>query len=605
MFLFIFILFIINPLLNLLSNINNQFDHAWVLSEVELVTIWCMMIVSISVPTVGLARWLYPILIGFRYFSTPENDWRALFGHYFPEWLAPTDPYAIRYFYEQLPDGSPVPYWVWFKPILFWMGVIGGLWLLMITLSTIFRQQWIEREKYSFPLAELPSELAKQQLVGSRSSRFLKQKMMWVSISIPVVIHTCNGINFYIPNFPAFPLKLNLNIYLNEKPWSVVRPMWLFLFPSVIGFTYLVRLDVSLSIWFFFLFYRLQLVTASTLGIPMEQSMGYVSKAYASHMEMGGYVVAVAYFFWTGRRYLFEILWSFFSRTRSDPNQPIAEPWVLPCLAIGILLPSLLLYSAGASLLLSMGVIILMGITSIMLTYIVVAGGVIHINSSFRAFDFFHTALGSSKISLNSLAVLSIPSAIFRTKRGLLMPHVSNAFKMAIASNIKGQQLLTTMVLSITLAVILTSFFFLKLVYQHGALSLQYWTFMTAPIVPFRWLETQFQTPTKTNWVNLSFVITGAVGTGWLYWMRNQFVWWPFHPIGFIASPGEFALNNLWFSIFMGWTLKKILLGVGGLKTFQKSKPFFVGLVLGDCIIGGVWAIVGLVVGEGYTMLPG
>ena len=83
--------------------------------------------------------------------------------------------------------------------------------------------------------------------------------------------------------------------------------------------------------------------------------------------------------------------------------------------------------------------------------------------------------------------------------------------------------------------------------------------------------------------------------------MRNQFVWWPFHPIGFIASPREFALNNLWFSIFMGWTLKKILLGVGGLKTFQKSKPFFVGLVLGDCIIGGVWAIVG----EGYTTLPG
>ena len=185
------------------------------------------------------------------------------------------------------------------------------------------------------------------------------------------------------------------------------------------------------------------------------------------------------------------------------------------------------------------------------------------------------------------------------------MPHVSNAFKMTIASNIKGQQLLTTMVLSITLAVILTSFFFLKLVYRHGALNLQYWTFMTAPIVPFRWLETQFQTPTETNWVNLGFVITGAIGTGWLYWMRSQFVWWPFHPIGFIASPGEFALNNIWFSIFVGWVLKKILLGTGGLKSFQKAKPFFIGLVLGDCFIGGVWAIVGLVVGEGYTMLPG
>ena len=52
----------------------------------------------------------------------------------------------------------------------------------------------------------------------------------------------------------------------------------------------------------------------------------------------------------------------------------------------------------------------------------------------------------------------------------------------------------------------------------------------------------------------------------------------------------------------MGWTLKKNLLGVGSLNTFQKSKPFFVGLVLGDCIIGGVWAIVDLVVDEGYTI---
>ena len=56
---------------------------------------------------------------------------------------------------------------------------------------------------------------------------------------------------------------------------------------------------------------------------------------------------------------------------------------------------------------------------------------------------------------------------------------------------------------------------------------------------------------------------------------------------------------------FYGVDFEKNLLGVGGLKTFQKSKPFFVGLVLGDCIIGGMWTIVGLVVGEGYTMLPG
>jgi len=605
MFLLILILFIINPLLNLLSTGKNEHRRNWMLSETELVTIWCMMLVSISIPTVGLARWLYPILVGFRYFATTENDWQTLFDGYFPDWLAPTDPQAIQYFYEKLPHGLPVPYWAWFKPILFWMGVIGGLWLLMITLSVIFRQQWIQREKYTFPLAQLPSELVKNPPAGVVFNVLLKKRLLWISISIPVFVHTCNGLNFYLPNFPAFPLKFNLNSYLTEKPWSAARPMWLFLFPSVIGFTYLVRLDVALSIWFFFLFYRLQLVIATAFGIPMEQSMGYTSKAYASHLEMGGYIVAVTYFIWAGRQHLAQILWSCLSRNRFDLNQPIAEPWLLPFLMIGILLPSSLLHSAGANFLLCIGVIGLMGISSIMLTYIVIAGGIIHINSSFRAFDFYYTAFGSNRISPNSLAILSVPSAIFRTKRGFLMPHISNAFKMATVSNLKGQQLLSAMMLALTLSVVLTSFFFLKLVYQQGALNLQYWTFMTAPLVPFRWLEVQFQSPSETDWINIGFVALGAVSMCWLYWIRNQFIWWPFHPIGFVASPGEFALNNLWFSICLGWMLKVFLLKFGGLKAFQRAKPFFIGLVVGDCLIGGIWAIVGLIVGEGYTMLPG
>ena len=354
MFMLILIMISINPLLKAVES-RFQPRPSWAFSQVELVTIWCMMLVSIGIPTVGLARWLFPILVAFRYFATPENDWQPLFDRYFPDWLTPTDTPAIRYFYEKLPSGSSTPYLAWLKPLLFWMGVIGGLWLLMITLSVFFRKQWIEREMYTFPLAQLPSDLVQPPATDAYLNILLKNGLLWASFAIPVLVHTFNGLNFYFPNFPAFPLKLRLDAYLTEKPWIVARPLWLYLFPSVIGFTYLVRLDVALSIWAFFLFYRLQLVMGTTLGIPMEQSMGYGSRAYASHMEMGGYMVAVGYFVWSGRSYLMPTILAFFKRQPLVHTEPISEPWLLPCLLVGILLPSVLLHLAGASLLLCIG----------------------------------------------------------------------------------------------------------------------------------------------------------------------------------------------------------------------------------------------------------
>ena len=50
-----------------------------------------------------------------------------------------------------------------------------------------------------------------------------------------------------------------------------------------------------------------------------------------------------------------------------------------------------------------------------------------------------------------------------------------------------------------------------------------------------------------------------------------------------------------WFSIFVSWAIKFIVLRLGGLKLHRQSIPFFLGLVLGEFVVGSMWSIRGVV----------
>lgn len=571
----------------------------------ELATIWCIMLVTIGIPTVGLARWLFPILVGFRYFATPENEWREIFYPHIPSWLSPSDEKAVKYFYEALPSGMPIPWSSWVKPLAYWIGLIFLIWAMMICLSVIFRRQWVEREKYAFPLTQLPLEMIRSDNDNRLLNSFFRNRLLWLGIAIPSVIHIVNGLHFYFPTIPQIPVRIDLNPALYEKPWSAARPLWLYLFPSVIGFTYLINLDVALSLWLFFLIYRLELVIGTAMGLTMTQSMGYGGREFAAHQEMGAFMVAVIFFVWLGRKHFKMVFRSLYSRRDvDDQHEPLPYRWAMLILIFSIVLAAAMLKAAGVSFLLGILVLVFMGISSIILTWLVIAGGVLHVNSSFRAIDVFYTVMGSSRMT-SSLPVIMIPSSIFRTKRGFLMPNIANALKLSDSVNLNSRHLLAVMVGALIFSVPLTCYFFLRMSYTVGGSNLQYWTYSTAPLTPFRWLTTVLRNPTDTNWNNVGFIGVGAVVMFFLFFMRYRFFWWPLHPIGYVSAPGEWPMNNLWFSMLLGWLVKMVILKYGGLRMYRKARPVLLGLVLGDCIVGGIWSIVAMIVGKGYTMLPG
>jgi len=78
--------------------------------------------------------------------------------------------------------------------------------------------------------------------------------------------------------------------------------------------------------------------------------------------------------------------------------------------------------------------------------------------------------------------------------------------------------------------------------------------------------------------------------------LRIRFTGWPLHPIGYAMGP-SWPMIQLWFSIMVGWLMKWLILRWGGMRMFRQARPFFLGLVLGEFVVAGVWIVVDSITG--------
>jgi hypothetical protein len=131
---------------------------------------------------------------------------------------------------------------------------------MLLCLNSIQRSQWIAKEKLSYPIAQLPIEMTK--------SGFFNQKLLWIGFSVVALIQILNGLHFLFPFVPRIPLKISNfgSTVFTTKPWNAIGWLPLFFYPWVIGLTFFVPLDLSFSVWFFFLLTKSQLVIGLVFG---------------------------------------------------------------------------------------------------------------------------------------------------------------------------------------------------------------------------------------------------------------------------------------------------------------------------------------------------
>ena len=568
----------------------------------ELLIIWGMMLIASGIPSSGLMRYLIPLAVSPFYFATPENEWATLFHQHLPEWMVVSDPKAVFYFYEQLPEGDAIPWRAWLKPIVGWSVFVLIFYFVTICWTVLLRKQWIEYERFTFPLVQLPVEMFQTPSGGSLVNRFFKSRLMWCGFAIPVLLHGLKGLHLYFPSTPNPPLYFPIAQFFTEKPFSALA-WWpsvnLFIYPSVIAVVYLLTLEISFSFWFFFLLGKMETVLIYATGSKVNQWN------FHQNQQMGGFLIFIVLILWSGKRHFTRAFTAIFKPKRTnDTHEPLSYAFAVFGLILGILALCLICTTAGMSFWVALFILVLfLGLTTVM-TWMVANGGLLFVLYSFLPGEYLITLFGSSRVNASSWTLVAYERVLMFDMREILMPSVMNNFKLADPLRLKQRPFLIAMGIAIVLAIGVSYYASIDLAYTHGAVNLQHWTYMISTTSPFNRLTSILQHPTGIELERLgSFIFGGAAMFG-MFWMRQYYLWWKLHPIGYLMMT-SYATYCFWGSFFIGWLLKYTVLKFGGVAQYRKLRPFILGVVLGECFIGGIWIIVGLITGIGYRLLPG
>lgn len=575
----IFCLFIVT-LLNLLLK---KFSPRSALSQGELLTSYTILMIATSVSGHDFSQTIFCTLGTAHWSATPENEWRELFWRYVPRWLTVNDDKILREFYEGQSTFYISEYIKgWLRPMLWWTSFLTVVGFVMLCINVVVRKQWLERERLTYPLVHLPIEMTSEDSKGS----FLRNRLLWLGFGIAFGLDLLNGLSYLFPVVPKIGLSHNLAQHFVEKPWNSINRFSLHLNPYAIGLAFPIPLDLLFSCWLFYLIWKLESVLGSVFGVNMP---GY---PFSDQQILGSYLGITLVTLWIGRKPFWEVLKKVVGKSKiDDSDEPMSYRAAVLGGIAGMIFLVVFAYQAGMSVLFALAFFgIYFGILFSFTRMRAELGPPLQGIHYSGPFQLIVAAVGSRQISVQTLTAAAPYWTFTKEFRNYPMPFQLEGFKMAERSGINTRRLWKVMMLSVAIGVFLTFWAFLQLNYKWGGVgawrgrsaynTIQRW--VTIPTTP----DTSFLSATGFGFI---FVIINTV-------LRLRFIWWPLHPLGYPLA-GYYHFDKLWFPFFISWLCKSTILRFGGMKAYRKAIPFFLGLVLGEFVMGSIWGILGLATG--------
>lgn len=584
LFFLILLVLLVNPLLKRVAR-GSEFSVS------ELALIFMMIAASSVVPGYGMMEFLFPYIATPLYYATPENQWMETIVPNLPSWAYLSDRGAAMDFFAGS-SGGEIPWRAWLTPAGFWIAFSLTFFFVLTCWGVILRRQWVEHERYAFPLVQVPAYIIQR-------NSFFRNRLLWIGVVIAFTAHLLRGLHMYFPSVPYLRLQYSLAPFFPDKPWNaLVRGwgLWARIYFSVIGVTYFLRLDVALSLWFFFTFYKFQQMFFSAFAI---------TGVSTQHQVMGADVVLIFFLLWMSKRHIREVLRRVFLKDKGvdDSNEPLSYRFALAGMGVGFIAFLAMCHILGMSLWVSAIFIFLLWAMATIVTWMVANAGVLMVNVGFTPFWFMTTFFDPRTVGARNLTLLAYDrSSESAWTAESLMPFVLQNFKLADQVNLGKRRIPPLMALAILVGVAAAFYGSLQFIYRQGAQNLC-WVYTVTGRRSLEQANYAINLSQGSNIVGTYTALFGAGFMGFLLFMRYRFLWWPFHPIGY-AIGVTYAPFHLWFSILVGWAIKVCTLKFGGLGIYRRYIPFFLGLIIGEYFMAAFWVFVGIFTGIGYWGIP-
>ena len=556
------------------------------LNQGELLTIYVMTMIGSSLSGCDALQTLVHLMSSPFHFATPENEWKELFHAHIPNWLSVSDEKVLEGFFE---GNSSFWLWenfrAWLPRIAVWTGFTSLLLFTTLCLNIIFRKQWIENEKLAYPIVKLPYEIARER--GS----VLKRRMFWIGFSVAAIINIINGLSFIFPQIPMIPVKARW-IRFSGRPWNSIRFFSISFYPFVVGMGFLMPLGLSFSCWFFFLFWKVEQVVGRALALPN----------FPSEFEQtsGVWMGILLFVLWMERGYLKGVFRRIVTKNKAeDLKEPLSYRIAFLGVVLGFSAIVLFFVKAGMSPWFAVLYFLIYFALAIMIARIrAELGPPIHDMMGAGPDNMMVSIFGTRRLQAHNLTLVSLLHWINRVSyRNFPMAHQLEGFKLAEQGNINTRRLSYAMILAVLMGTVSGFFVVLNFSYDLGSAVKLGGPARNYTMEGYRRLTSWLSYPTETDFRGLTYMLSGFIFSVSLLLMRTRFLWFPLHPIGYAVSYW-WAMSLLWFPIFLSFMIKTAILRFGGINMYRKAVPFFLGLMLGEYAIGGVWSIIAICIGK-------
>jgi len=562
-------------------------------------------IVLVAGPLIGATTmgWMLVCTLQYYYLSRVYTIWQSAFLQYVPPWFAPSDPAAAEAFFH---GGTAVPWALWWEPLAAWTAFMVALFACVFCIFALLQRQWIEHERLSFPLAQIPLTLVGSAGPGQprAPARLPTSWVFWGGVAVSFGLTFLHELSQRWPAVPAIPMgPLPLMRAQRVGPLAGMGEVTLFLWPWVIGIAYLIPKELSFSAWFFWwVLVAVNIFAVMGGAEPIGPADIWNSTFPAPRYQGGGAMVMIGLWaIWIARRHLARVLRSALSGRagHDDPNEAI--PHRLALAGIVLAFAGMVYFCCAAGCRLAVALVLMLGLVG---WYVVWA--------RLRA----ETGLGFSTFPLGLFAAMRVPlgNVAFRTpefvtanslrwayaKGGGMIYEVCTgnaleAMKIADSAGINKRRLMVGVLVGFLLTLAAALFVFLTGIYHYGWFELQRLNtgYMQEIIADGNRIVAYVMDPSDTDVNGAIAMGTGAAITLVLGLMRLRFWWWPFHPIGYMAAM-SWDLYWYWLPFLIGWACKTLVLRYGGLRLYRSTIPLAIGFIVGEFLSRGTWAAIAL-----------